>query len=162
MVFAHSFGNRTLVKLLIKHGAAFNDESRPENVHWDPLHIAAKIGDLDVIKLMVKKAANVNAIDSVGRTALWYALLGGHSIICKCLLLNGERSRINYFEGYLRRNVKSISIRLSSACLDSEEITLEIRREGEDLKYILLQKLIECHNPSSSTNFIEFFSRFIV
>ncbi|RWS01165.1 uncharacterized protein B4U79_16764 [Dinothrombium tinctorium] len=157
ILLAANIGNRTLVKLLIKHGAAFSDEGRPEKVYCDPLHIAAKIGDLDVIKLLVKKAANVNALDSVGRTALWYALLGGHSIICRCLLLNGGRSRISYFEGYLRRNVKSISIRLSSAFLDSEEFYLKIRRDGEDLKYILLQKLIECHNPSSSTNFIEFF-----
>ncbi|RWR99357.1 hypothetical protein B4U79_07114, partial [Dinothrombium tinctorium] len=128
ILLAANEGNLLLIELLIKHGAAFNDKTRPENVHCDPLHIAAKKGYLDVIKLLVKNEANVNAFDSIGRTPLWYALLGGHSEVCKILLRKGARSRINCFEKSSTIAVESISVRLSSACLDSEELTFEIGR----------------------------------
>ncbi|RWR99819.1 hypothetical protein B4U79_19199, partial [Dinothrombium tinctorium] len=36
ILLAANIGNRTLVQLLIKHGAAFSDKNRPANVHCDP------------------------------------------------------------------------------------------------------------------------------
>ncbi|RWS01750.1 LmrCD-specific DARPin-like protein, partial [Dinothrombium tinctorium] len=155
ILLAANQSNLSLIELLIKHGAAFNDKTRPENVHCDPLHIAAKRGDYNMVELLVKKGANINAFDSIGNTPMFYAILYGHSEVCRFLLRNGARSRINYFENASTIIVESISISLCSECLAFEEFTVKIPREGEKLKYILFQKLIELPNQSNSTNFNE-------
>ena len=42
---------------------------------WTPLHAAAWSGKLDVVKLLVRKEANVMALDNIGDSMLMKALV---------------------------------------------------------------------------------------
>ncbi|RWR99655.1 uncharacterized protein B4U79_02544, partial [Dinothrombium tinctorium] len=161
ILYAANDGNLFLIELLINLGAEFIHERRPEKVHCDPLHIAAKRGHFEVIKFLVRKGANVNAGDSVGRTPLFYALVGGHRDVCSILLQSGESSSLNCFEPSYIVPVDTIPITLTSECIPSEKRSLTVSVRGEILKYILWQKHIECRYPSISNNLIATFRCFL-
>ncbi|RWS09566.1 hypothetical protein B4U79_03359 [Dinothrombium tinctorium] len=153
-------GNQQLIELLIKQGAAFSDDCRPKDVHCDPLHIAAKRGHLNVVKLLVDKGANVNAIDTVGRTPLWYTLLSGHVDVFLFLLENGAKANL-IPECVANAAVKSMSIELISKVL-SLGFKLSSFDEGTALHHIIWRDMIECCYPGySSRNFLEVF-RFLL
>jgi ankyrin repeat protein len=45
-----------------------------ENIYITPLMAASRYGDLDLVKFLIKKGANVDAADTQGKTSLIYAL----------------------------------------------------------------------------------------
>ena len=69
---------------LLKHGA---DVNKVENqFKFTSLHIAAREGNSEVIKHLLRYHANINTIDIAGLTPLHYAIIYGH-ISCVTLLL---------------------------------------------------------------------------
>ncbi|XP_054162704.1 centaurin-gamma-1A-like [Oppia nitens] len=54
-----------------------------------PLHLAANRGSLAVIQLLLWHNPNVKAIDSDGKTALFYAKTSGHKEVAELLVQNG-------------------------------------------------------------------------
>ena len=54
-----------------------------------PLYDAAKEGDIDEVKRLIAKGANVNAKDKRGFTALFPATLRGHKTVVQLLIANG-------------------------------------------------------------------------
>lgn len=58
-----------------------------DDAGWLALHLAAESGSLHAIKSLVKAKVNVNSTDtSYGRTALHFAVEGGHKEIVEFLL----------------------------------------------------------------------------
>ncbi|RPB22045.1 ankyrin, partial [Terfezia boudieri ATCC MYA-4762] len=53
------------------------------------LHIAAKKGHLEVVKVLLDKGATINAMTHVNRTALHMAAENGHLEVVKVLLDKG-------------------------------------------------------------------------
>lgn len=53
-----------------------------------PLHIAASIGDLEAVKVLVRSSADVNALDRFGNTPLFEACMKKHDVVCEHLLKN--------------------------------------------------------------------------
>jgi len=51
-----------------------------------PLHMAALMGHLEIVKLLLERRVEVNAVDMNGQTPLFRATHGGFSEICKLLL----------------------------------------------------------------------------
>src|SRR5262249_24814928 len=72
---ARSYRNSNLCNLLINRGANIHDASDEFGV--TPLMSAAAAGLHDVCRSMIKKGAQVNARDTDGDTALWYAAREG-------------------------------------------------------------------------------------
>ncbi|CAG2109668.1 unnamed protein product [Medioppia subpectinata] len=54
-----------------------------------PLHLASGRGSLSVVQLLLWHNANVSAIDSDGKTALFYAKTSGHKEVVDLLMHNG-------------------------------------------------------------------------
>ena len=54
-----------------------------------PLHIAASIGSLAIVQLLIWNNAKVDVIDRYGQTALQYAMINGHKDIADLLIQHG-------------------------------------------------------------------------
>ena len=66
-------------KLLLAAGAKVNGRNGD---HMTPLQVAASRDNVPMVKFLLEKGAEVNAVDSYGRTALWEALHQGRM---KCI-----------------------------------------------------------------------------
>lgn len=76
-------GNRTAAALFID--AKINTEIR-DNRGWTPLMAAAFRGQAEIIDLLIRHGAEVNALDSGGNTALHWAAFGGHATCARQLI----------------------------------------------------------------------------
>jgi ankyrin repeat protein len=52
------------------------------------LHIAAKKGYTDIVKLLIDYGADINSKDCLGRSPLYYAVVEKHTEIVKILVQN--------------------------------------------------------------------------
>ncbi len=87
-----AFAGRTdLVSTLIEIGADINKPvtgvtASPSGAGWTPLMIAAAQGHPETVSALIKGGANVNATNTLGRTALMFASSNGFTAIVKDLL----------------------------------------------------------------------------
>lgn len=78
-----------MAKLLIEHGASVNDSNN--SVQWTPLHFASLLGNNDIVKLLIRKGADVNAI-AMGEekfTPIYFATYRNQLETAKMLLDSG-------------------------------------------------------------------------
>lgn len=68
---AISVGNKNILRIVIEN---LNDEHQIINVKnnkgWSPLHLAVMNNDLDVVKLLVEKGADISIMDNTSKTPL--------------------------------------------------------------------------------------------
>jgi ankyrin repeat protein len=81
--YASATGLETIVQLFL------DDIEREDDVGRTPLHIAADAGHDDVVQLLLKANANIEARTFSGQTALNYAAVTGHASIAELLLDHG-------------------------------------------------------------------------
>jgi len=75
------------VKALLEHGA--NSEAKPDNGDWKgetPLIIATSKGYWDIVDILLKHGAKVNAKDQFGKTTLMFASEIGDRDLCKDIM----------------------------------------------------------------------------
>ncbi|KAJ5356584.1 ankyrin [Penicillium concentricum] len=92
--FAAISGHRTLVEFL--EGA--DVKAKNDNIGWTSLHCAAGSGDLELVRLLIRRGAAVDVADNqVGWTPLHIGAMSGHKDIVD-VLLNGynEPTEDNY------------------------------------------------------------------
>jgi ankyrin repeat protein len=76
-----------MAALLVSHGADVNLRCANERT---ALHEAAKLGRLDLVKLMLVSGAHPDSRSSYGFTPLALAAQGGHTKIMELLLQKGK------------------------------------------------------------------------
>lgn len=85
--YACNMNNFEVVRLLTSAGA--NLDAPVEVKRIRPVHIAAALGSLDMIKLFCLNRANIDALDFAGIRALCIACRNGHTAIARELLAAG-------------------------------------------------------------------------
>jgi len=65
-----------------------------------PLHVAAERAHNDVMEVLHKHGAKMNALDTLGQTALHRAALAGHLQTCRLLLSYGSDPSIISLQGF--------------------------------------------------------------
>jgi ankyrin repeat protein len=74
---------------LIKQGARWEGTTPPVDYCQTALHLASGNNLLETCKELIRRGADVNAIDANGNTPLYEAAGFGNAEICELLLLNG-------------------------------------------------------------------------
>uniref|UniRef100_A0A4W5QW19 Poly [ADP-ribose] polymerase n=1 Tax=Hucho hucho TaxID=62062 RepID=A0A4W5QW19_9TELE len=77
---------KQVCELLLRKGANVNEKTKD---FLTPLHLASEKSHNDIIEVLVKHEAKVNALDNLGRTALHRAAHCGHLQTCRLLLKSG-------------------------------------------------------------------------
>lgn len=76
-----------IAKLLLDFGAQV--DAKGAHVDNTALHLAAMVGDWEIARLLLDNEANVEEEDKAGRTALFFAVLFGHTSVIQLLLSRG-------------------------------------------------------------------------
>ena len=79
--------NLTLVRLLVTHGA---DTTKADTDTWTPLHAAAANGHADIVRYLMDRGADTQAVTEEGETA--FDLVDGEDYQTMAVLLDSERS----------------------------------------------------------------------
>ncbi len=76
----------TVCDLLLKKGANVNAElTSPSAMGWTALHFASVNGDVELVKYLIRKGANVNHKSAEGSSALYLAKQNGYQHVVKIL-----------------------------------------------------------------------------
>jgi len=116
--------SKSLIKGISKQ--SFSDVKKNANSHTvltidkdkqTPLHLAAQYKNIDIIKLLIHKKANINATDLNGWTPLHCAADKGNLEVCEalmesknvdiCAVNNDEQTAFFYLIKQTKRNVES-------------------------------------------------------
>jgi curved DNA-binding protein CbpA/tetratricopeptide (TPR) repeat protein len=82
-------GNVDVVKHLLQYGASVNAKMTEEEDELCPLHFACRYGRAEVVKMLIDEGAEIDSIDSTGRTPLFHAAETNHSECVELLLFAG-------------------------------------------------------------------------
>ncbi|XP_076615494.1 poly [ADP-ribose] polymerase tankyrase-2-like isoform X1 [Chaetodon auriga] len=88
---------KQVCELLLRKGANVNDKTKDL---MTPLHLASEKAHNDVIEVLVKHEAKVNAVDHLGQTALHRAARCGHLQTCRLLLSAGCDPLLTSLQGF--------------------------------------------------------------
>ncbi len=85
---ASFFGNTNIVHFLLANGAN-PDLASKNDFHVSPIHSACAISNYDIVEILIKSGANVNARQMQGVTPLHSAAHNGQTKIAKLLIESG-------------------------------------------------------------------------
>uniref|UniRef100_A0A8C9SL90 Poly [ADP-ribose] polymerase n=1 Tax=Scleropages formosus TaxID=113540 RepID=A0A8C9SL90_SCLFO len=138
---------KQVCELLLRKGANVNEKTRD---FLTPLHLASEKSHNDVIEVLVKHEAKVNALDNLGQTALHRAAHCGHLQTCRLLLSSGCDPLIMSLQGFSPSQMGNQSVRevlQEAGCLDTTVVLyfLSVLLYMNGLLFIP-QKLCTLHN----------------
>ncbi|KAL8910597.1 MAG: hypothetical protein Q9171_004136 [Xanthocarpia ochracea] len=140
--FAAYYGQKSIVQSLLARGALVNArradpartdpnkmrrylcEAKLEKFGNTPLQIATGQGHTDVVELLLKHGAELDATDDYGNTAFSTAVHGGNAKVIKVLLEHGSQVSESR-EGRRTPLIESI-------CLDQEDVVRLLLENGAD------------------------------
>lgn len=111
LMLAARKNNEKMVDFLLKKGA--NPDLASNSPGQTPLHIAASQGYIEIVRLLLKKGASINARDSEGNTPLFFAVYNGQKDMVTFLLRNGADQNIGASRAQRRTIPLSIATLLS-------------------------------------------------
>jgi ankyrin repeat protein len=85
LMLAIGEGHDSTVRLLIANGANVNQKCKAHK-NGTPLHHACAWNRLEIAKILISYGADINAVDSAGRTPLYFAVMYGAKQIIKLLI----------------------------------------------------------------------------
>ncbi|XP_026566267.1 tankyrase-2 isoform X3 [Pseudonaja textilis] len=88
---------KQVCELLLRKGANINEKTKD---FLTPLHVASEKAHNDVVEVVVKHEAKVNALDNLGQTSLHRAAHCGHLQTCRLLLSFGCDPSIISLQGF--------------------------------------------------------------
>ncbi|XP_042313630.1 poly [ADP-ribose] polymerase tankyrase-2 isoform X3 [Sceloporus undulatus] len=98
---------KQVCELLLRKGASINEKTKD---FLTPLHVASEKAHSDVIEVLVKHEAKVNALDNLGQTSLHRAAHCGHLQTCRLLLSSGCDPSIVSLQGFTASQMGNESI----------------------------------------------------
>lgn len=120
---------KSVAEMLYRKGANLNDKNKD---FLTPLHAAVDKSHYDVIDVLLKLRAKVNALDSAGQTPLHRGARDGNVQACRILLAAGADPSIVSLQGFTAAQLSTESV----SKLLSEEPSAQA---GADLEYQLLE-----------------------
>eukprot|EP00250_Pteridium_aquilinum_P033279 c5402_g1_i1 orf=1-2583(-) len=96
-------------------GSTAGEDGRTE------LHVAASIGSLKLVKILLQHGSEIDAVDTLGKTPLWEAVSGEHVEVLKELLVHGASSHLD--ESLKRGSIAAIHV---AATLASTEVLVQL------------------------------------
>ncbi|XP_048712418.1 poly [ADP-ribose] polymerase tankyrase-2 isoform X2 [Caretta caretta] len=125
---------KQVCELLLRKGANINEKTKD---FLTPLHVASEKAHNDVVEIVVKHEAKVNALDNLGQTSLHRAAHCGHLQTCRLLLSSGCDPSIVSLQGFTalqmgNENVQQLlqeGIPLSNS--DADRQLLEAAKAGD-------------------------------
>ncbi len=94
LMIASYTGNEAAVVALLNKGAEVDKQG------WTALHYAAAAGSTNIVKLLLEKAARIDAASPNGTTPLMMAARGGKLGVVKLLLAQGADARLKNVQGW--------------------------------------------------------------
>lgn len=105
LVKASTYGDKKIVKILLKVGADVNAE---DNSGWTSLMWASRNACKELVELLLEAGADVNAKDKTGLTSLIWASRYEHKEIVNTLLKAGAYINDTVFMFALSKDIKDI------------------------------------------------------
>ncbi|XP_028651298.1 poly [ADP-ribose] polymerase tankyrase-2 isoform X1 [Erpetoichthys calabaricus] len=142
---------KQVCELLIRKGANVNEKTKD---FLTPLHLASEKSHNDVIEVLVKHEAKVNALDNLGQTALHRAAHCGHLQTCRLLLNSGCDPLIVSLQGFSASQMGNESIQqiLQEGVVignsDADHQLLEAAKSGdlEVVKNLCTHQNVNCRD----------------
>ncbi|XP_063163484.1 poly [ADP-ribose] polymerase tankyrase-2 isoform X2 [Candoia aspera] len=98
---------KQVCELLLRKGANINEKTKD---FLTPLHVASEKAHNDVVEVVVKHEAKVNALDNLGQTSLHRAAHCGHLQTCRLLLSFGCDPSVVSLQGFTASQMGNESI----------------------------------------------------
>jgi len=136
---------KSLAETLCRKGCNLNDKNKE---FLTPLHLATDKSHYDVMELLLKHGAKVNALDSLGQTCLHRAGREGNVQACRILLTFGVDASIVSLQGFTAAQLstepvgKILAEEPAAGGIDIEYQLLEASKAG-DLE--LVKKIVNLH-----------------
>jgi len=102
---------KQVVEALIRKGANLNDKNKE---YVTALHIAADKAHYDVMDVLLKHSAKVNALDGLGQTALHRVAQQGNMQACRLLMSYGVIRRLSHYKATLQLSLPQKTFRKCS------------------------------------------------
>ena len=122
---ATQFGLKNVVRTLLELGASFETAITPHNS--TPLHFAARHGQAETAKVLLKSGVSLEKLDEYGRTPLHYASLYSHANVLGLLLDAGANCNV--------RDIDDDNTALDLACYygNHEAVSMLLTRSECDM-----------------------------
>ncbi|XP_028286164.1 poly [ADP-ribose] polymerase tankyrase-2-like [Parambassis ranga] len=143
---------KQVCELLLRKGANVNERTKDL---LTPLHLASEKAHNDVIEVLVKHEAKVNAVDHLGQTALHRAAHCGHLQTCRLLLMAGCDPLLTSLQGFLPSQLGNESIQeilqAEGALIGNSEVNrqlLEASKSGDldTVKKVCTTQNVNCRD----------------
>ncbi|KAM9426617.1 poly [ADP-ribose] polymerase tankyrase-2-like [Pholidichthys leucotaenia] len=142
---------KQVCELLLKKGANIDEKSKDL---LTPLHVAAEKAHNDVIEVLVKHEAKVNAVDHLGQTALHRAARCGHLQTCRLLLMVGCDPLLTSLQGFSPSQLGNESVQeilkegVAIRNSDVDQQLLEASKSGdlETVKKLCVPQNVNCRD----------------
>jgi len=82
-------GQTLVAEMLVSNAANFELTEDFEGVECKPMHLAARVGKISMVEMLIEKGANIDSKDLAGRTPLFIAAEGDSPPLVDLLIANG-------------------------------------------------------------------------
>ncbi|XP_063817725.1 poly [ADP-ribose] polymerase tankyrase-2 isoform X1 [Pseudophryne corroboree] len=142
---------KQVCELLLRKGANVSEKTKD---FLTPLHIASGKGHNDVVEVLVKHEAKVNALDNLGQTCLHRAAHCGHLQTCRLLLNSGCDPAIVSLQGFTALQMGNESVQqllqegLTFSNTDADRQLLEAAKAGDldIVKKLCNAQMVNCRD----------------